>query len=121
MFAHTQVIMSPCLFINILFDISTSRRQVHIKNNNIARTKRTKSSFETVITSVNIKINKAFTCLVQKNKRKKSGTNFKMISKRVRKNSLARLCIINNDKHFSFLGSFAPKKKELKQKEAACE
>jgi len=36
--------------------------------------KEQKASFETVITSVNIKINKAFTCLVQKktNKQKKT-------------------------------------------------
>jgi hypothetical protein len=47
--------------------------------------KEQKASFETVITSVNIKINKAFTCLVQKKKAAKSQTteqNFKMISRR---------------------------------------
>lgn len=66
-------------------DIST--RQLNGKN--IAKVKEEqKASLKTVITSVNIKINKAFTCLVQKqtknekkNKptKKEPAANFKMI------------------------------------------
>jgi hypothetical protein len=53
--------------------------------------KEQKASFETVITSVNIKINKAFTCLVQKKKGSQTTEqNFKMISRR----SLASLSAV---------------------------